>query len=283
MGRIRSIKPEFWRDEKIATLDNKLAGFFFIGLWNVADDTGKFPLSSKALALEMPIFRSKDILTYIRNLSEVGLIQVSECSQWGLVVNWYHQKIDKPRPPKVKNESIQWFPVGHSSKGRDQSSTIRRKDRIGEEKIGSRIGLLHNNEAGENDRRIATISPSIKKLKENQESTIKANAFIAAYYDLFLFRYGVKPEFSGKDFGIAKRLSKTLSEEKAKDLLQAYFNMPDGMVNKAKHPLNLFELKMSEVVVFAGSGQFTTHKQAQMNDEMASNMILLQQVRNGEL
>ena len=46
MARIRSIKPEFWRDEKIATLKNKLAGFFFIGLWNVADDEGKFRLKA---------------------------------------------------------------------------------------------------------------------------------------------------------------------------------------------------------------------------------------------
>lgn len=133
--RIRSIKPEFWRDAKIASLKNKLAGYFFIALWNIADDEGKFEMDPKGLSLQAPIFRTKDILTYISELSHCGLIMVSECSQWGLITNWNHQKIDRPRLPKVKKEEIQWVTGTNSTKGIESSSNVRRKDRIGKDRI----------------------------------------------------------------------------------------------------------------------------------------------------
>lgn len=142
MARIRTIKPEFWRDEKIANLKNKNAALFFIGLWNVADDEGKFPLSPRALSLELPIFRSKEVVTYLSLLSQHGLITESECSQWGLITNWHHQKIDKPKVPKVKLEEIRWLTKRDStndprtivdeSRGVDASIG---KDRIGKERI----------------------------------------------------------------------------------------------------------------------------------------------------
>ena len=41
MTRIRTIKPEFWEDEKLANF-SFAARLFFIGLWNIADDQGVF-------------------------------------------------------------------------------------------------------------------------------------------------------------------------------------------------------------------------------------------------
>jgi len=39
MARIRTIKPQFWTDEKIGNLPMG-ARLLFIGLWNLADDEG---------------------------------------------------------------------------------------------------------------------------------------------------------------------------------------------------------------------------------------------------
>ena len=39
--RIRTIKPDFWTDAKVSKL-TYLARLLFIGLWNVADDEGRF-------------------------------------------------------------------------------------------------------------------------------------------------------------------------------------------------------------------------------------------------
>jgi hypothetical protein len=123
------------------------------------------------------------------------------------------------------------------------------------------------------------------KTKQSKKLTLakKTESFIARYCENFKLRYGSNPVIKGKDAGIAKRLAANLTEEKAWLYLDAYFQMPDAQLVKAKHPMNLLELKFNEVTVFAESGNFMTHRQAQQADDMASNALLLEQVRRGEL
>lgn len=111
----------------------------------------------------------------------------------------------------------------------------------------------------------------------------KANAFIVRYCENFKFKYGSSPEIQGKESGIAKRVTKNIGLDKINLYLDAYFQLPDAYVVKAKHPVYLFEAKLNEITVFANSGKFTTLKQAHQADESASNMILLEKVRRGEL
>lgn len=119
--------------------------------------------------------------------------------------------------------------------------------------------------------------------KPPSESPQKVKNFLAVYCEKFSNRYGSNPEITGKDAGIAKRLCKNLGEDKLNFYLEAYFSMPDSGVIKAKHPLTFFEMKLNEIVVFANTGNFTTQKQAQQADESASNMILLQKIRAGQI
>ncbi|MCC8145061.1 MAG: hypothetical protein LIO93_01195, partial [Bacteroidales bacterium] len=58
MARIRTIKPEFWEDEKVANLPFA-ARLFFIGLWNHADDQGVF--KDNPILLKSKIFPYDDI------------------------------------------------------------------------------------------------------------------------------------------------------------------------------------------------------------------------------
>lgn len=53
-----------------------------------------------------------------------------------------------------------------------------------------------------------------------------------------------------------------MGEERAIQLLDAFFQMPDAELVKSKHPLVKLELKLQEVVVFADSGAFTPRAQA---------------------
>lgn len=109
----------------------------------------------------------------------------------------------------------------------------------------------------------------------------KTSVFIAKYCSLFKSRYGTNPEVKGKNSGIAKRISQDLSEEKINLYLEAFFAMPDAWLVKVKHPLATFETKLNEIVVFANTGNFTTTKQVQQADNMATNALLLEQVRKG--
>jgi len=118
--------------------------------------------------------------------------------------------------------------------------------------------------------------------KQNSSNSQKASAFVAAYCIRFKTRWGDSPEIMGKDAGIAKRLAKTLGQDKFELYLDAFFSMPDAWLVKIKHPLAAFESKLNEIVVYANTGNFTTSRQVQQADDHASNMLLLQQVREGK-
>lgn len=126
-------------------------------------------------------------------------------------------------------------------------------------------------------------SSSDSEVSNSSNSTPKSNDFIAAYCRRFKDRWGHNPPILGKDSGIAKRLAKDLSLGRFEDLLDAYFQMPDAWVVKAKHTLGIFEAKLNEVAVFAESGKFTTAREVRNADNMAANMMLLKKIDKGEV
>ena len=67
MARIRTIKPEFWEDEKIGNLPIPCR-LFFIGCWNFADDFG--------VIKNNPVLLKSQIFPYDENL------RVSEIRKW---------------------------------------------------------------------------------------------------------------------------------------------------------------------------------------------------------
>lgn len=102
MARIRTIKPEFWTDEKVVEL-TAFARLLFIGIWNFVDDAGRMPFSIKRM--KMQIFPGDDIdcaaladelLRYnlIAKYSVDGVNYMEVC---GFAK---HQKIDRRTPSK---------------------------------------------------------------------------------------------------------------------------------------------------------------------------------------
>ncbi len=65
MARIRTIKPEFWEDEKLAELP-VYARLLFIGTWNFADDNG--------VLLANPVLMKSHIFPY----EDIGISTISE-------------------------------------------------------------------------------------------------------------------------------------------------------------------------------------------------------------
>lgn len=135
MARIRTIKPEYWKDELIGKLSLS-ARLLFIGTWNLADDEGRLRWSPPLLKAE--IFPYDNVTT-----AEVALLMDELVTQgritpytidhqtYALVTNWYHQKIDRPSksrlpaPPddalarRAFVESSASIPVGNREQGRD--------------------------------------------------------------------------------------------------------------------------------------------------------------------
>lgn len=151
--RIRSIKPDFWKSEKVASLP-AMARLLFIGLWNLSDDAGRFRAHPSLIQGEIfPYEPNVDVGDHLRRLEAVGLVQVYEVDgrRYGLVVGFAeHQRIDKrlaprhPAPPipadssQVHADSSQ---VPHDcSAGHADSSQVHAErsgwDRIGGDRKG---------------------------------------------------------------------------------------------------------------------------------------------------
>jgi hypothetical protein len=114
MARIRTIKPEFWTDDKIVGL-SPMARLFFIGMWNFADDHGGIERS--ALQLKMKIFPGDvvDVEPLIQELLRTGLIVEYE-ADGALYLNirnfLRHQRINRPSTPRIPSfmEGVQRKP-----------------------------------------------------------------------------------------------------------------------------------------------------------------------------
>jgi hypothetical protein len=106
VARIRTIKPEFWTDDKIINLPF-VARLFFIGLWNFADDHGCIQDKPDQLKLlVLPADDSFDVYQTLDLLLAADLIERfidEETDSTFLVVkNWtVHQKVDHPAKSKI--------------------------------------------------------------------------------------------------------------------------------------------------------------------------------------
>lgn len=125
--RIRTIKPEFWTDEKVAGWDSdtRLA---FVWTWSAADDYGRLRLTpallrSGAFAYhEMPMERAREILATFTRSGRVILYEV-QGEVYGQIVSWdKHQKVDKPG--KFQNPSPDQGVMIDSRHSRDTLATL---------------------------------------------------------------------------------------------------------------------------------------------------------------
>lgn len=108
MGRIRTIKPEFWTAEQVVEL-SPIARLLFVGLWNFCDDGGRHPASPKTLKMEVfpgDDFTTEQVSGWISEAINQRLVLDYEVDgrRYWQVTGWHHQRIDKPsyRYPKPK-------------------------------------------------------------------------------------------------------------------------------------------------------------------------------------
>jgi hypothetical protein len=107
MPRIRTIKPEFWSDEKLATVSEATL-LVAIGLLNLADDEGYFNANPKLIDAFIFPLRESSMSTHgaISELKNIGYIEVFKClkneKDIGLVKNFLtHQVISRPTASKL--------------------------------------------------------------------------------------------------------------------------------------------------------------------------------------
>lgn len=100
MPRIRTIKPEFFEDDKIASL-NYAARLCFIGLWTLADDFGttdKLPEVIKGHLFPFDNDPELDVEKFLQEMENLGLIiRYGPRKRYIYIKNFHkHQHINRP-------------------------------------------------------------------------------------------------------------------------------------------------------------------------------------------
>jgi len=101
MARIRTIKPDFWTDEKL-TECSLSARLLFIGTWNFADDEGNLDRSSKQIKARVFPIDNIDCEPLIQELLTQGLLtEYSVDGKIFLHIQGFkkHQLINRPSKP----------------------------------------------------------------------------------------------------------------------------------------------------------------------------------------
>lgn len=99
MARIRTVKPEFWSDEKLAPLP-AIDRLVFLGLIGMADDCGRVLDNVKVIDAFIFPNTSETSRDALATLSRIGRVRRGKSLNGQSVlqiVNWErHQKVDKP-------------------------------------------------------------------------------------------------------------------------------------------------------------------------------------------
>lgn len=108
MARIRTIKPEFWTDEDIASLSEP-ARLLAIGLLNHSDDEGYFKanhllLKAAVFPLCEPSLSIHELISELSLINYIELTTGSDNKQYGRVRGFTkHQKVNRPNKSKIKD------------------------------------------------------------------------------------------------------------------------------------------------------------------------------------
>lgn len=108
MGRIRTIKPEFWTDERLSELP-EATHILAAALLNYADDEGYFNANTKLVAaaccpLREPSVSVHDSLNSLARVGYLSLLSGKDGRTYGVIVNFAkHQRVNRPTPSKIRD------------------------------------------------------------------------------------------------------------------------------------------------------------------------------------
>ncbi len=105
MARIRTIKPDFWTNEKVLSI-KPLTRLLFVGMWNFADDYGRMdfsPLSIRSKVFPNDPITAADVRDMLNEMCSADLIMIysAKDKEYIEITGWDHQRIDKRQPSKI--------------------------------------------------------------------------------------------------------------------------------------------------------------------------------------
>lgn len=108
MSRLRTIKPDFWTDEKL-TECSLSARLLFIGLWNFADDFGNLARSAKKIKMQVFPADAIDCEPLLQELIAQGVLtEYSVSDEKFLQIKNFlkHQVINRPSKTSIPQPTL---------------------------------------------------------------------------------------------------------------------------------------------------------------------------------
>lgn len=228
MPRIRTVKPEFWSDEKLASMPRD-ARLLFIGLLNFADDEGRMRGSPMLVRAQVfPYDLDVDAESLLRTLAERSVIVRYEVESESFI--WIrnftkHQKIDRP--------SKSAFPAPPPDRPHSRSTKTRR--RPGDESPLEGKGKEGNGE----DKASPGVAarPPVAAVPEKLEGVTVPTwtAYEAAYQR----RYSVAPVRNKTVNGVLAQFVSRVGAEEAPKIAEFYVGHNWKLYVNAVHPVQL--------------------------------------------
>lgn len=216
--RIRSVKPEFWQSETLASV-SKESKLIAIAILNYADDEGYF--FDVPQVMRGALFPFDEDSTSIRraldDLSRIGYIRrgTAECGKRvAHIVNFRsHQKIDRPQPSKIAGLAITWDVFD------EHSTSVRRAFAVGMEGKGEGEGKEIQ---GENEK------PKRKRFSPDEFDHLLSNAMRSNA--TFLQEWHRWNEYRNKR---KKRISEDAAKEQIRDIHEAGISAGIAAIRKS--------------------------------------------------
>jgi hypothetical protein len=124
-------------------------------------------------------------------------------------------------------------------------------------KIDRIIQLLEDISAKLDNQPAKTRKTTAKKDNKEGEAV---NQLIKVYCDAYKARYGIHPPISGQTAGLARTLLRTISIDRASQLVQAYLQMDDAWFKTRCHDFATFTQNISKVAVALHHGTSDPHE-----------------------
>jgi hypothetical protein len=272
--RIRTIKPDLWADEKLASLPRD-ARLLFLALISNADDAGRMRGNVLFVRAQcFPYDADLDVDKLLDLLSEAGFITRYEADgQSFLFIKSFckHQKIDKPRDsvlpapdvsPKRRRRLADESPTPPRSIA-EESTTDKDKEGNGSgEGSGSGNGL-------------ETVSPPTA-------SRPPTAALWEAYSEAYEKRYGAEPVRNATVNGQLLAVIKRLGAEEAPDVAAFYVAHKAAFYAQKGHPVGLLLLDAEKLRTEWITGRQITSTAARQQERTAANGQVWDSLLKGE-
>lgn len=270
MARIRTIKPDFFRHEKLQDLEIANPGMYpmmvFEGLWGHCDSKGRFEWKPRTLKLDILPFLPFDMAETLAILENAGMLHrySVDGKEYGLIDTFEkHQRLSGkeltegekfPAPmieTTVKQQgSVREIPESQEGKGRE------------EEKEGK------GKEFNAPPSAVAVIESEPEPVATKSETALQAacRETWAAYCQAYADAYGAQPVRAAKQSSQVKQIVQSLGADEAPQVVAWFVRHPAQWYVTKGHDIGLLLADIVKLRTEWATGRVGTATAAKQSD-----------------